>query len=189
MGQYFHGVILNSHKKNYPNKEKVKAWLSPYDYGNGAKLMEHSYIGNDYVSAFEALINKENGEYAGYPIIWAGDYADEEPNTFKKEKVNVYSLCDEANKVMVTQPKHYRYVINEDKNVFIDTDKIKKDEYGYRIHPLPLLCADGNGRGGGDFWGKNQRRVGSWKRDAVVVSDNRPGDTYKEISINFVEEE
>ena len=60
MGQYFHGVILNSHKKNYPNKEKVKAWLSPYDYGNGAKLMEHSYIGNDYVSAFEALINKEN---------------------------------------------------------------------------------------------------------------------------------
>lgn len=88
---------------------------------------------------------------------------------------------------MVTQPKHYRYVINEDKNVFIDTDKIKKDEYGYRIHPLPLLCADGNGCGGGDFWGKNQRRVGSWKRDAVVVSDNRPGDTYKEISIDFVE--
>ena len=35
MGQYFNGVILNSHKKNYTNKEKVKAWLSPYDYGNG----------------------------------------------------------------------------------------------------------------------------------------------------------
>ena len=100
MGQYYYGVVLNSRRKNYPNKEKVKAWLSPYDYGNGAKLMEHSYIGNDYVSAFEALINKENGEYAGYPIIWAGDYADKEPNTFKKEKVNVYSLCDEANIVM-----------------------------------------------------------------------------------------
>ena len=185
MGQYFHGVILNSHKKNYPNKEKVKAWLSPYDYGNGAKLMEHSYIGNDYVSAFEALINKENGEYAGYPIIWAGDYADEEPNTFKKEKVNVYSLCDEANKVMATQPKHYRYVINEDKNLFIDTDKIKKDEYGYRIHPLPLLCADGNHRGGGDYYGLNEDKVGIWAYDRLGVTNKRPH--YEKIKVEFKE--
>ena len=94
MGQYYNCIVL---KKDWKETQKpILAALSPYDFDNGAKLMEHSYIGNDYVSAFEALINKENGEYAGYPIIWAGDYADEEPNTFKKEKVNVYSLCDEA---------------------------------------------------------------------------------------------
>ena len=185
MGQYYYGVILNSRRKNYTNKEKVKAWLSPYDYGNGAKLMEHSYIGNDYVSAFEALINKENGEYAGYPIIWAGDYADEEPNTFKKKKVNVNSLCDDANKVMVTQPKHYRYVINEDKNLFIDTDKIKKDEYGYMIHPLPLLCADGNQRGGGDYYGLNEDKVGIWAYDRLGVTNKRPH--YKKIKVEFKE--
>lgn len=190
MGQYYCGVILNSHKKNFPNKDKVAAWVSSYDYNNGAKLMEHAYIGNKYVGAFETLINKENGKYAGYPIIWAGDYADEEPYKFKGEKVTLYSLAhDNNNKLNGIVPKHYRYVINEDKKLFIDTGKINKDKYEYRIHPLPLLCADGCGRGGGDYWGKNQRRVGSWKRNVVVVSDNRPDDTYKEISINFVEEE
>ena len=188
MGQYFRGVILNSKLKNYPNRDKIDVWIKPYDYDNGAKLMEHSYIGNSYVSAFETLINKEDGLYAGSPIIWAGDYADNEPNTYKKEKVNIYGLADNFKNLKKITPRHYRYVINEDKKVFIDTEKIKEDKWGNKIHPLPLLCADGNGHGGGDFWGKNQRRVGSWKRNVVVVSDNRPDETYKEININFVEE-
>ena len=188
MGQYFKGVILNSHKKNYPNKEKVAAWISPYDFGNGAKLMEHSYINNNYVGAFETLINKENGIYAGLPIIWAGDYADDEPYTLNGNKVTIYSLTDYAEKITDLTPKHYRYVINEDKKQFIDTNKIKADNYGYKIHPLPLLCADGNGRGGGDYHGRNMKHVGSWKRNVVVVSDIRPDESYKEITINFVEE-
>ena len=189
MGQYFHGVILNSHKKNYPNKEKVAAWVSPYDFDNGAKLMEHSYINNNYVGAFETLINKENGIYAGLPIIWAGDYADAEPYTLNGKRHDIYSLAYEyATKLVNIEPKHYRYLINEDKKQFIDTNKIKADNYGYKIHPLPLLCADGNGRGGGDYYGRNMKRVGSWKRNVVVVSDIRPDESYKEITINFVEE-
>ena len=188
MGQYFSGVILNSHKKNYPNKEKVAAWVSPSDFDNGAKLMEHSYINNSYVGAFETLINKENGIYAGLPIIWAGDYADDEPYTLNGNKVTIYSITDGVKSIKGITPKHYRYVINEDKKQFIDTNKIKADNYGYKIHPLPLLCDDGNGRGNGDFYGKNLKRVGSWKRNVVVVSDIRPDESYKEITINFVED-
>ena len=125
---------------------------------------------------------------AGLPIIWAGDYADDEPYTLNGNKVTIYSLTDDVKSIKGITPKHYRYVINEDKKQFIDTNKIKADNYGYKIHPLPLLCADGNGRGNGDFYGKNSKRVGSWKRNVVVVSDIRPDESYKEITINFVEE-
>lgn len=185
MGQYYCGVVLNSKKKNFKNKDKVATWLSSYDYYNGAKLMEHAYIGNNYVGAFETLINKENGPYAGYPIIWAGDYADEEPYPYNGEKVTLYTLAGEEKKASPATPRHYRYLINEDKKRFIDMNKIKERKDGLKIHPLPLLCADGNGRGNGDYYGKNQRYVGSWKRNIVVVSDIRPDDSYKEVSIDF----
>lgn len=66
MGQYYRLSVLNSPKKTSSNVDKVIATMSPYDYFNGAKLMEFSYIGNAYVGAFETLINKENGKYAGF---------------------------------------------------------------------------------------------------------------------------
>jgi hypothetical protein len=38
------------------------------------------------------------------------------------------------------------------------------------LHPLPLLTAEGNGRGGGDFRGDDpQNLVGSWARDLISV--------------------
>ena len=49
MGQYYNAVILAD------NKKKVKAWVYSRDFSNGLKLMEHSYIGNNFVSAFESL--------------------------------------------------------------------------------------------------------------------------------------
>ena len=190
MGQYFNGVILNSHKKNFPNKEKVKAWLSPYDYGNGAKLMEFSWKNNNFVGALENLINKENGAWAGSHIIVAGDYADAEPYTLNGERWNIYDLaCEYATKLVNIEPKHYRYLINEDKKQFFDVEKCKANKDGWTIHPLTLLLADGNNRGLGDYHGKNLKRVGSWKRNIVVTSDNRPNENeYKEIFIDWVEE-
>ena len=96
MGQYYRLSVLNSPKKTSSNVDKVIATICPYDYFNGAKLMEFSYIGNAYVGAFETLINKENGKYAGFPVVCAGDYADNEPYTWKKEYVNVYELSEQS---------------------------------------------------------------------------------------------
>ena len=45
MGQYYVPVILNG------TGGKVIGSFSPYDYQNGMKLMEHSYIGNQLVDA------------------------------------------------------------------------------------------------------------------------------------------
>ena len=203
MCQYYRLVLLNSKKKSYPNKKKVAAYLSAWDYDNGAKLTEFSWLGNRFVGTFEALINKENGMYAGYPVIVAGDYADEEPYTLDGEKWNIYHLASEfGHKIEPSEapkPKHYRYVINEDKKVFIDCERMRvcgvyEDEDGrteYKMHPLTILCSDGcNGgfaRGGGDYHNKH-RMVGAWRRNVVVTSDNRPNeDEYREVFYDFYE--
>lgn len=202
MGQYFKLCVLNTKNKNAKNKDKVKAYLESWDFGNGAKLTEFSWIDNTFVSYFESLINDENGIMAGLPIIAAGDYADEEPSSYKKDFMNIYDLAIMFGKqlnpdwfdMQHIQPKHYRYIINKDKKLFIDTKKMKScrswvidgKRHHMRMHPLPLLCADGNGRGGGDYFGANKEVVGSWCRNVVVVSDAKPNKKeYKEVFYDF----
>ncbi len=45
MGQYYKFIILGEQKHN--NKEIIILVINPHQYGNGAKLMEHSYINNN----------------------------------------------------------------------------------------------------------------------------------------------
>ena len=51
MGQYYRGAILNKEALNN-NEIKIEKSLCCYIHGNGAKLMEHSYVGNTYVGAY-----------------------------------------------------------------------------------------------------------------------------------------
>ena len=66
MGQYYRPISLEK-------KESVCS----HDYDNGLKLMEHSWIGNDFVNVIEHLI-AEDGPWFGTRIVWAGDYAEPE---------------------------------------------------------------------------------------------------------------
>ena len=67
MGQYYRPIIVAD------NKTSIKAFLYSWDYGNGAKLMEHSWQGNDFVSAFETLIYKLNTKF--FKFYWNTDFA------------------------------------------------------------------------------------------------------------------
>ena len=40
------------------------------------------------------------------------------------------------------------------------------------FHPLPLLTANGNGRGGGDYLGSDMDLVGSWAGDRIAVAND-----------------
>jgi hypothetical protein len=197
MGQYFKPINLD--KKQY---------VYSHDYRNGLKLMEHSWIGNDFVNAVEGLI-AEGGSWHGDRIVWAGDYADPEKGKIKTEmdstgkmitrKLNLFDLIDEdvkpKMKIKPCDGKHYRYVINTDTKEFVDTKKIPISgidtdddgkEWSFVIHPLPLLTCEGNGRGGGDFH-KEDPLVGKWARQRVIVSDIKPIKGYKEIKFNLFE--
>ena len=69
MGQYYKTVNLD--KRQY---------IEPWECDCGAKLMEHSYIGNDgFGNGFSGtLISLLNNEWKGDRIVLAGDYADRE---------------------------------------------------------------------------------------------------------------
>ena len=217
MGQYYKCIVL---KKDWKETQKpILAALSPYDFDNGAKLMEHSYVCNNYVSAFMHMVHELDKDRSGLPCVWCGDYADtfnteglplfEKMNadTQKPEIVggfNAYNeACawiykddkksDEYNEVLnliEDYNKHnYRYIINHTKKKYVKVPAYEKDKF--HIHPLPILLADGNGRGSGDYhdeictnpeendWNKrkyvkkhNAKFVGAWAYDTISVTNN-----------------
>ncbi len=160
MGQYFRAVILASDKKT------VLKWVKSYDYDNGAKLMEHSWVKNKFVGAFESLI-------LGNPqiVAWAGDYTEK----IEGEAVNIYDKCCEETQVKpdgaVVKAK---YVVNHTTKQFLDKSKVPAVD-GWRIHPLPLLTCIGNGKGGGDFYGKDEQKlVGLWACNLISIETKKP---------------
>lgn len=149
MGQYFELYALT-------DRGYEKAEHNFEDFG-GMKLMEHSYLGNN-LSTF--LQNKLANEWKGARIYHIGDYADmeypEAKNVYKKNGIN-----------------SQRYVANLDKKVFIDTWKTVPDFWGFRIDPVLLLAALGNGRGGGDYHSNfNAYTIGTWAGDRLSASNN-----------------
>ena len=177
MGQYYKPVSVEKRQHVYSHR-----------YDNGLKLMEHSWIGNQFVGVVEDLI-AEGGAWHGDSIVWAGDYADEEKN----RKSNLYSLCKTEIQPEVSKNK-YRYVINLDTKEYVDTKKVPlsdiyEDEDGkewpFAIHPLPILTCEGNGRGGGDLH-KEDELVGKWARHRVSVSKTKPAG-FTEMDFNLFE--
>lgn len=199
MGQYYKAVFLAENNKPI-------ASVSSYDFGNGAKLMEHSWEKNPFVRFVERQLM-----VSPQRVVWAGDYADHEnPKTItareiklladetseywsakklKADGVNLYSLADTIGRITHTEsvkskyehdykevaPLTAKYLVNLDKKQFVNKTKTPKDGDGWKIHPLPLLTCEGNGRGGGDFYintEKNQGNVeliGTWARDRISV--------------------
>ncbi len=176
MGQYYNPIIL----RNYKEKKAVKQWWYSHDYGNGLKLMEHSYIGNDFVEEVTKYLFRNPKE-----IVWAGDYADDEPG----QEYNLYSLCVDRNKAdkLDTFIPYYdpKYIINKSKKQYVDLSKCPWDDEGWgRVHPLPLLTCEGNGRGGGDYRLDNPH-IGTWARDKIYIDSSIPKD-YDELIPNFI---
>lgn len=217
MGQYYRGVVLGKTTKR-AKRIIVKQAYCCYAHYNGAKLMEHSYVGNWYVKAYEQALG---GKFYGYPFVWVGDYADEMFNTDVYTKAHEFidnvtkrnakkkgfylngfvfeKLCkdgfiekgDESDFVekVITKDNAdkvdtYKYIINFDKKVAVEIPEY--DENTWDIHPLPLLCASGNGRGGGDYHGINEDMVGKWAYDRIGMSNELP-DGFKLIEIVFKE--
>jgi hypothetical protein len=179
MGQGYRAVILASEQK----PELIRTWVDSHCYGNGYKLMEHSYIGNDYVQALEYLISPL-GMFYKSRVVWAGDYAD--PETGSDKNLNAFTLDDDIEAKMSRPSRYdmspYRYIVNHTLKLYVD--KNYGEEGGWRIHPLSLLTAEGNGRGGGDYSGSNEELVGTWARNVISVEKEAP-DGYTELVCEF----
>lgn len=165
MGQYYYPIILD-------DDGNIVAWMNAHEYNNGLKLLEHSYIGNNFVSTFEFMLCPE-GEYYKSRVVWAGDYADVEPDS-----ENLYHLCQEEQCVCPSEMRtiQYPYIVNHSKKQFVDKRKnIDSDDERFVLHPLPLLTCEGNGRGGGDYR-EGSSLVGAWARDIISIEKTKPTD-------------
>jgi hypothetical protein len=229
MGQYYRPSILKVNHKLAKNP--VEATLRSWDFQNGAKLMEHSWIGNSLVNAFIHLIG-EDSPYYGQVCVWAGDYADGYTNRMTKQDAdadNIYnfaSLVDEklgkcecysSNHLAQANAKYhklfgkdifstgyyegtdghrreymtckgnvteYKYILNLTTKEYIEIPEDNPDEW--QEHPLPILLADGNGRGGGDYEGSNMQMVGKWKFNRIGATNNVPKG-FKKLEVTFKE--
>lgn len=180
----------------------------PEDYFemfSGLKLMEHSWYGNDFVNG---VVERIEGMPA--TVAWVGDYADEEEDFKGVEGYTpeVYGLLWPRHEGDTSLPEgpfpamperhDDGFLIDHTKRLYIDLEayfkaaKAKNGERWWCVHPLPLLTAIGNGRGGGDYhnWDflysskrqtRNEEMVGSWAMDVIEYAHERPGEGYAEV--------
>ena len=169
MGQYYKPISIDK-----------MTFLYSHDYGNGLKLMEHSYIGNNLVNTVESLL-APGGEWYKNRLVWAGDYADEEENGD-----NLWTQVgdDPIEPEDMEKVESGRYIVNHTEREFVDKDIVPKDSEGWKVHPLPLLTCEGNGRGGGDYR-RNNDYISSWARDEISIEKEKPED-FEEIIPNFI---
>ncbi len=170
MGQYYKAVSLDT-----------KQFISPF----GAKLMEHSWVGNSYMRHVESLLSP-GGSWYKTRIVWAGDYGDEGlfvPEGQEEETLYsyVYDNFSEQVPASVDGPE-IRYIVNHSKNVYIDMEEVPNlpsVDSSWKIHPLSILTSSGNGRGGGDYRDDDDTNVGSWAGDVISTEFVEPIDMEK----------
>lgn len=173
MGQYYNILTMKNNRykvydRSYYNTQRQKEYMM-------AKLTEHSWIGNSTMESFSNIIFRNPQK-----IAWVGDYADDTKKyeitnkelTLKKIKA-LRKIAHKSNKeiTMEYRPLNTKYMllVNWTKNQYIDMyeyiEKNSKD--GWCLHPLSLLTALGNGKGGGDYYGINKDMIGTWAFDKI----------------------
>ena len=162
MVQYYKCIILA--EKPADGKEYIRTHVNPHCYDEGAKLVEHAYCDSGFMRAVEGLL-RNGGTFYKSRIVWAGDYADVEPGSDK----NLHSNIEEGDFGFTGAGSLYHpFIVNHTKKEYV----MKVNQF----HPLPLLTAEGNGRGGGDYHGADEDLVGTWARDVISVEMEAPAD-------------
>lgn len=188
MGQYYIAVILADSVPKDGEKEIIRLAVNGHSYRCGAKLTEHSWLSNKFVSVIEWLISP-GGIFYKSRLAWSGDYANNEPN----EDSNLYHKVINGEYPMFIPPDEfhtelYRYIVNHTKHEYVDKNKrsISAASNNDIMHPLPLLVSEGNGNGGGDYFGPNNELCGRWARDIISVETVMPYG-YTELVCDFSE--
>ena len=201
MGQYYSIVNLS--------KGERLTW------SGGIKLMEFSYKDNDVTST---LANMLEGDWYGDVVVVIGDYAYDSDDygsrineIGKKLKIrrrraangdlsyNFYNdeLFNYPKMKAIEFSKENLYFLNLDKKLYVDRSKLPVSDFYflddgyellYKVEPISLLLALGNGLGGGDFHdsGDGYEFVGAWAGDACGCSKTIP-QGFVELKPNFKE--
>jgi hypothetical protein len=192
MGQYFKIIFLSE------NGEFIRAYVEPWSYRCGSKLMEHAWVGTDVMNLVETLLSPE-GMFYKSRIVWAGDYAEPEPIESKlnlrepyddfEGPVNLYhqaSSPENSGKRFSLDIPHrkYHYIVNHTKQeyVVVKTDRYAGPEDYQQVHPLPILTYEGETA----YYGEDEELGGAWARDIISMEKSAP-EGYAQLKCNFRE--
>ena len=186
MGQYYHTILADNENgiRKLDNKSNFGEW-------EGLKLMEHSWIGNNWADIVAQEIYKHKTR-----VSHVGDYADEYPQWYLAygEQVEIPQMNIDKyrkDKGFTHLDYHDKYFINWDKRMYITLNDYMEESNneGWIVNPVTLLTALGNGRGGGDYWDKYPYadEVGAWSWDLISIEDEHPAD-FEEVDIYFKED-
>lgn len=222
MGQYYKPVFLseNNKPKNYVYSHDFGSGLKLMEHSwmknPLVRFVEKQLIDNPQklVWAGDYADNENPETITEKEIKLIADEKSEYWNSakLKEEGVNLYSLCKTVSRLTHDEemkgnkwehnfseatiaPLNLKYLINYDKQEYVDKSKVPADKDGWKIHPLPLLTCEGNGLGGGDFYINEEKEqgnvdlIGSWARNKIGVvfkkTDIPKG--FKEIKFDLVE--
>ena len=171
MGQYYQTAFMLDN-----GRTEV---MYSHNYHNGLKLMEHSWVGNNYVNT----IIQHLKDVGMCRMAHVGDYSDgiiREMTGKKKYAWRAYRACwgKNCDKNIITPEGMIDkdvFIINEDRKEYIRAIQTCDWDRGQHwIASFMLLIAMGNGLGGGDYHGRNEGLVGRWACDRVRVSEVEP---------------
>lgn len=206
MGQYYCATTIDKEGNLtvYTLQPTIFRKTKNYDYYNGIKLMEHSWAGNSFTDFFSKLIYKNP-----LAICWVGDYSlDAKEQAYEKNpdfRVPSEQYKDFYKAVWGddSYPNHvdfklgkrhfnYRskYLVNHTKKCYFSMTPFAHKKNEWTIYPVSLLCAIGNGLGGGDYSHKysDYDLVGTWALDIISIEDEAPEDYEYTSSPEFREE-
>lgn len=196
MGQYYRAMLID-------DDCNIQLLVS-HDFRNGAKLMEHSYLGNNFVLAVYSILEKKPAR-----LVWMGDYAVDAVGqlcnfgggfiTDKDMFSAYYQLAWEdgngnaGKRVQYIRPSDVctdavldwsqLYIVNRTKGCYIDLAQYAEQfaALEYILDPLPLLTSVGNGLGGGDYFGCRKEDAGTWAFDKISITTLEPTKLAKKI--------
>ena len=180
MGQYYKPVTKDKDGKITAYSRTVDGEYTL------AKLTEHSWWDDPFVCTLTKKLLHNPMQ-----VAWVGDYA-EKDEFDAEEPLCRYAWGDDADEQDVTRDElrlDGKYLVNHSLRVYLDCDVYKKnslDDRGWILHPLPLLTAIGNGKGGGDYYGCWMNRIGDWCWDLISVED-APPEGYHEVEYTFID--
>lgn len=177
MGQYYSAITVdsNGNTTNYSLQNDKFRTTDDYNYYNGVKLMEHSWVGNSFTDAFSKMLY-----HNPMTVAWVGDYANTENGSAHQRLAkfgNVISDAYKKNEVDVKySARHFgyrgKYFVNHTTKTYIPCSVRKPNKWV--VYPLSLLTAVGNGLGCGDYSGNDEWLVGSWAFDTISIEDTIP---------------
>jgi len=179
MGQYYRPVLNDGNKTTIYNRDVDGEYTM-------AKLTEHSWWKNKLMKAISEKLYQKPSR-----LIWCGDYAEDDEVRMTNLTVKDIWECDGEEIKSTDFNIDNLFLCNHDKKEYVNLAIYKQqsiDKDGWVLHPLSLLTAIGNGRGGGDYWADcpNADKIGIWAWNLISL-ETEPSIDYIEFEVVFKE--